>query len=183
MARPSEEAVKRSPMPPRKAPMRRSGFAKETLTVQVSGDFAVRITAVEFSAKPFRRKATMVSSPMLSQAINPQPKFIYIRDTRIRDACRSIACQNCYTSRPDAGVTWSHANWGFGKGRGIKCSDEKTAALCMRCHTELDSGSKLSEAERKAMWWAAHVNTIKVLVRLGRWPDGVPVPDIEHNPF
>ena len=47
-----------------------------------------------------------------------------------------------------------------GKGKGIKAHDYRIAALCFRCHSELDQGSKLSREERLQIWEDAHRKTI-----------------------
>jgi hypothetical protein len=50
-----------------------------------------------------------------------------------------------------------------GKGRGIKANDYRVAALCYRCHMELDQGKDLSKLERVEMWEEAHRKTIGLL--------------------
>jgi hypothetical protein len=47
-----------------------------------------------------------------------------------------------------------------GKGRGIKASDYRVAALCYPCHMELDQGKDMSKAERVDFWEEAHRKTI-----------------------
>ena len=47
-----------------------------------------------------------------------------------------------------------------GKGKGIKAHDYRIAALCHRCHHEIDQGAKLSKTERVAAWEDAHRKTI-----------------------
>lgn len=54
-----------------------------------------------------------------------------------------------------------------GKGRGIKAHDYRIAFLCYRCHTELDSGSRLSKDERINLWEEAHRKTIGWLFETG----------------
>ena len=46
------------------------------------------------------------------------------------------------------------------KGKGIKAHDFRIAALCYRCHADLDQGSKMSKEERKEVWEEAHRRTI-----------------------
>jgi hypothetical protein len=50
-----------------------------------------------------------------------------------------------------------------GKGRGIKANDYRIAALCYKCHMELDQGKDLSKLERVEMWEEAHRKTIGLL--------------------
>jgi len=47
-----------------------------------------------------------------------------------------------------------------GKGRGIKASDYRIAALCFTCHSEIDQGAKLTRAERVEIFEDAHRATI-----------------------
>ena len=54
-----------------------------------------------------------------------------------------------------------------GKGRGLKAHDYRIAALCFRCHAELDQGAKMSKAERVDMFETAHRATIGWLFENG----------------
>jgi hypothetical protein len=47
-----------------------------------------------------------------------------------------------------------------GKGRGLKANDYRIAALCFKCHYEIDQGKNLSRAERLNIWEEAHRATI-----------------------
>lgn len=47
-----------------------------------------------------------------------------------------------------------------GKGRAIKSHDFRVAALCFRCHAEIDQGSKMSKEDRVDIWEMAHRKTI-----------------------
>jgi len=107
------------------------------------------------------------------------PKRTYVRSKALTDACRLIPCQHC--GRDERGHTCAaHSNWSVhGKGGHIKADDNRVAALCDRCHVPiLDQGSKLTKAERMAMWWKAHVKTVRILLARGLWPANVPIPDI-----
>ena len=64
-----------------------------------------------------------------------------------------------------------------GKGKGIKADDNLTAALCLKCHYEIDQGKNLSKEERQEKWLKAHKNTVALLLVRGEWPSGVPVPE------
>ena len=107
-----------------------------------------------------------------------QPKRQYIRSPELLANCQHVACQHC--GRAEKGtVCAAHSNWHqHGKGAHIKADDNQIAALCDRCHIPiLDQGSKLSKAERQAMWFAAHIKTVDALTRAGLWPLDVPIPD------
>ena len=73
-------------------------------------------------------------------------------------------------------VQAAHSNWGGGKGRGIKADDNLVAALCLKCHFEIDQGKDLTKDERQQMWLAAHLATVKKLYIQGLWPVDVPIP-------
>lgn len=71
-------------------------------------------------------------------------------------------------------VQAAHTNWGGGKGRGVKADDNLVAALCLKCHYEIDQGKDLSKAERQDLWQKAHNRTICNLKDV--WPKDVPFP-------
>jgi hypothetical protein len=63
----------------------------------------------------------------------------------------------------------AHANWGvYGKGMGQKAHDCFVAALCIRCHAELDQGKNLTSDERQQMWEAAFRKTLVALFEQGK---------------
>lgn len=89
------------------------------------------------------------------------PKTKYLRDKKRLEACRALPCQHC--GAEDGTVIAAHANNAiYGKGRGIKASDEFVAALCFTCHANLDQG-KMSKDEKSQMWHNAHMKTIGML--------------------
>jgi hypothetical protein len=109
-------------------------------------------------------------------------KRVYVRSPALMHAYRLIPCQNC--GRDDGTVCGAHSNWAVhGKGKSMKADDNRCASLCWVCHSLLDQGSRLTEDERKAQWWGAHVKTVMELAARGLWPPGVPVPNIACNPF
>ena len=81
------------------------------------------------------------------------------RNKKLLELIRVIPCQHC--GLQDGTVVAAHSNQlRDGKGRGIKSLDFRVAALCYRCHSELDQGNKLTREERVEMWEQAHRNTI-----------------------
>ena len=81
------------------------------------------------------------------------------RNQKLLEAVRNCPCQTCGIQ--DGTVVAAHSNQLIdGKGRGLKAHDYRIAALCFRCHAELDQGSKMSKQERVNMWEAAHRSTI-----------------------
>ena len=97
------------------------------------------------------------------------PKFNYFRSKKHLKNVAGLCCQHCGA---DGYTQAAHSNQlKHGKGRGIKASDEFTAALCLKCHYELDQGNKLSKDERVEMWERAHNRTVAELKRLGVWPE------------
>jgi len=85
------------------------------------------------------------------------PKRVYVRDKELLKRVCQLECQHCGSGEQ---VQAAHSNWGGGKGRGIKADDNLVAALCQKCHWEIDQGHTLSKSERQEMWLAAHKLTI-----------------------
>ncbi len=66
------------------------------------------------------------------------------RNKKLLEACRQLPCQLCHIE--DGTVIAAHSNQLLdGKGKGIKASDYRVAALCFTCHMDLDQGNKLSK--------------------------------------
>lgn len=103
------------------------------------------------------------------------PKHQYVRSKALLKAVSSLDCQHCGSPYM---VQAAHTNWGHGKGRGIKADDNMTAALCLKCHYEIDQGKNLSREERQELWEKAHKRTVQTLIVQNSWPDGVPVPEM-----
>ena len=81
------------------------------------------------------------------------------RNTRLLEAVRHSPCQHC--GAQDGTIVAAHSNQlRDGKGKGIKAHDYRIAALCFRCHSELDQGKDLTKQERLNMWEEAHRKTI-----------------------
>ena len=81
------------------------------------------------------------------------------RNAKLLVACRQLPCQLCEIE--DGTVIAAHSNQlADGKGRGIKASDYRVAALCFSCHMALDQGNKLSKDQRREFWEMAHRRTI-----------------------
>jgi hypothetical protein len=100
-------------------------------------------------------------------------KHPYVRSKKLLKLVASLYCQCCGSGEM---VQAAHTNWGGGKGRGIKADDNLVAALCLRCHYEIDAGAKLSKEERQLTWKAAHHKTVRALTESGRWPVDIPIP-------
>jgi hypothetical protein len=64
------------------------------------------------------------------------------------------------------GVQASHRNQG--RGMGQKSADHLIAAICPQDHHEIDNGKNMTQAERRAAWNAAYVDTIDRLIRSGK---------------
>ena len=101
------------------------------------------------------------------------PKHTYIRSEKLRRLVASLHCQRCGSPHY---VQASHANWGGGKGMGIKADDNLIAALCQSCHQQIDQGSTMSRERKKEVWYEAHRKTVFALVDSGRWPVDIPIP-------
>ena len=84
------------------------------------------------------------------------------RNAKLLVACRQLPCQLCEIE--DGTVVAAHSNQlADGKGKGIKASDYRVAALCFSCHMDLDQGNKLTKDQRREFWEMAHRRTIGVL--------------------
>ena len=71
------------------------------------------------------------------------------------EKAREAPCQHC--GAQDGTVVAAHSNQlRDGKGRGLKAHDYRIAALCFKCHYNLDQGANLSKSERQEMWEEAH---------------------------
>jgi hypothetical protein len=104
-------------------------------------------------------------------------KFNYYRSKKHLKNVASLDCQICGAT---GFIQAAHSNqMQHGKGRGIKSSDEYTAALCLKCHFEVDQGKDLTKDERQLMWYLAHNLTVAKLCEQGKWPADVPVPTME----
>ena len=104
-----------------------------------------------------------------------RPKFSYYRsESHLRNVA-ALDCQYCGAPGPSQA---SHSNKAaHGKGRGIKASDKFTAALCPTCHRMVDESYSMTQEQRDAMWFVAHVKTQNALVGRGQWPAGLTAED------
>ena len=111
-------------------------------------------------------------------------KHQYIRSKKLLKLVAGLDCQACGSGNM---VQAAHTNWGGGKGRGVKADDNLVAALCLKCHYEIDQGKELSRDERQEMWQQAHMATVKKLYIQGAWPVDVPIPtftiDVQLTPL
>lgn len=88
------------------------------------------------------------------------------RNKKLLEAVREAPCMNC--GAQDGTICAAHSNQlRDGKGRGIKAHDYRIAALCYRCHSDLDQGSHMTKEERLNFWESAHRKTIGWLFESG----------------
>jgi len=81
------------------------------------------------------------------------------RSDKLLKSVRDCPCQSC--GAMDGTIVAAHSNqMRDGKGRGLKANDYRIAALCYKCHAELDQGKNMSREERLNMWEDAHRATI-----------------------
>ena len=106
-------------------------------------------------------------------------KHNYVRSKKLLKLVAGLDCQACGSGNM---VQAAHTNWGGGKGRGVKADDNLVAALCLKCHYEIDQGKDMSKEERQEMWEQAHVATVKKLYIQGLWPVDVPIPAFTIEP-
>ena len=81
------------------------------------------------------------------------------RNAKLLRAVREAPCMMCGIQ--DGTVVAAHSNQlRDGKGRGIKAHDYRIAAMCYRCHAEIDQGARLNKEERLQAWEEAHRKTV-----------------------
>lgn len=85
------------------------------------------------------------------------------RNRKLLEACRKLPCQNC--GAEDGTVAAAHRN--EGKGMSLKVSDALVAALCHRCHHEIDNGKTFTREQRRACWDKAYIRTMQMLIERG----------------
>lgn len=94
-------------------------------------------------------------------------KFKYWRSRKHLMNVASLPCQICGL---DGQTQAAHSNMAVhGKGRGIKASDEFTAALCYACHHDIDAGHKMSKEEKQAAFMMALYKTRIMLKTRELW--------------
>jgi hypothetical protein len=87
------------------------------------------------------------------------------RNEKLLRAVAQLPCQICGL---EGSTQAAHSNQlRDGKGRGLKAPDYRIAALCFKCHTEIDQGVKLLKQRRVELWDEAHRKTIGKLFEDG----------------
>ena len=72
---------------------------------------------------------------------------------------RDSPCQRC--GAQDGTVVAAHSNQlRDGRGVGHKTHDYRIAALCYRCHNEIDYGKSMNRQDKLEAWEDAHRKTI-----------------------
>ena len=89
------------------------------------------------------------------------------RNQKLLEAVREAYCMRC--GAQVGTVVAAHSNLlRDGKGRGLKAHDYRIAALCYRCHMNLDQGKDLTKEQRVELWEEAHRETIGWLFDNGK---------------
>ena len=93
--------------------------------------------------------------------------MLIYRNKKLLEIVRQSPCQHCEIE--NGTIVAAHSNrLRDGKGRSIKAHDYRIAALCYKCHMELDQGKNLSRDDRRDLWEEAHRKTIGWLFETGR---------------
>lgn len=95
--------------------------------------------------------------------MNPQPKTGRHDSKAWRQAVASLDCVRC----GQQGQTQA-AHRNEGKGMAMKTDDALTAALCWKCHSEIDQGAGMTREERRSEMDRCIVLTLGELARAGR---------------
>jgi hypothetical protein len=82
------------------------------------------------------------------------------RNKKLLEKMRDLPCMSCGTE--DGTVVAAHRN--EGKGMGLKVSDALVAALCVRCHYELDQSKTMSREDRREFWNQAYIKTMQHMI-------------------
>lgn len=78
-------------------------------------------------------------------------------------------CFACFCHGDGDNIVPAHSNQlRDNKGKGIKADDYRVAALCHKCHMELDQGKNWSPNDKHRVWEEAHRSTIGWLIESGR---------------
>ena len=81
------------------------------------------------------------------------------RNQRLLEALRGLPCQLCGIE--DGTIVAAHSNQQIhGKGMGVKAHDCYVAALCFKCHSQIDQGTLYDKQTRREMWDLAFQRTI-----------------------
>lgn len=170
--------MRRTAMKRGKKPLRRSGFSSPSSPAARESEDRPTLTPMRVIDRGWAPAQDL--SRHTAPAIE---KRVYVRSKKLLQAFRLIPCQHC--GRADGTVCAAHSNWSVhGKGERIKADDNRCASLCAACHVPiLDQGAHLTRRQRQDMWWRAHVRSVRLLLELGHWPEGVPLPDISINPW
>ena len=84
------------------------------------------------------------------------------RNQKLLEAVRQLPCQMCGIE--DGTVVAAHSNQlRHGKGRGLKAHDWAIAALCFKCHMEIDQGKLYDKQTRADLWDSAFEKTLHLL--------------------
>jgi hypothetical protein len=107
-------------------------------------------------------------------------KHSYVRSKKLLKLVAGLDCQACGSGQHGAGRTHKLGWWQ--RSEGVKADDNLVAALCLKCHYEIDQGKDMSKEERQELWEQAHIATVKKLYIQGLWPVDVPIPSFTIEP-
>ena len=111
------------------------------------------------TARPIAKATTATASERVLVRPKDTPRYC----EAWRRAVAELPCVQCGS----VGATQaSHRN--EGKGMGMKTDDALTAALCVKCHSEIDQGGALTREERRQRMDRAILRTLVLLFRDGK---------------
>lgn len=120
--------------------------------------------------KPYQRRpvapltpiATTVRYAVIGEVAAPIEKDVPFRSEAWLKAVRSLPCMRCFAEGQSQAA---HRNQG--KAMQSKTDDSLTAALCVACHNEIDSGKDMTRQERREALDVAVLMTLRALARRG----------------
>lgn len=160
--------MKRSPMPPRKAPMRRAAPPRAPRPPLVLPATPPQPRAV--LARIDRAAAPVLASKVGLRTSGPARYAMPVKadESRLYAAVASLPCTRPGCPGGCGPVQVAHSNQlRDGKARSLKAYPWRIAALGAACHVEIDSGARLSKVERREQWDEAHRTTIGLLFERG----------------
>lgn len=92
--------------------------------------------------------------------------YLKVQTFRSERWLRAVASLPCVICFREGATQAAHRNQG--KSMGMKTDDCLTAALCVTCHAEIDSGKDLTRQERRERMDTAILMTIRALAQQGR---------------
>ena len=117
--------------------------------------------SAEFASHTMTRTVAVMATPASFTARVAVPKQVRHESEAWRRAVAALPCVICGC---EGQTQCAHRN----EGKGLKTDDCMTAALCLKCHADIDQGPDLSRDDRRDVMDYAILLTISALARAGK---------------